>query len=198
MRVLLAVLLLGIVGCGGEDKAATSSGSAPNVPGGMEVTNSIGMKLRLIPAGEFMMGSPETESDRLDTETQHRVSITKPFYLGVTEVTQEQYEKVMEYSESTGVKVADLVRQGLDYVCNQNEPKSESNDRRQGDGQKEVPIFRVHIRGCHGATNGQQGQCSQDHARQENLCKEKHQPDDQQCYGESHFRENKPEGAELQ
>ena len=36
----------------------------------------------------------------------------------------EQYEKVMEYSESTGVKVADLVRQGLDYVCNQNEPKS--------------------------------------------------------------------------
>ena len=95
MRVLLAVLLLGIVGCGGEDKAATSSGSAPNVPGGMEVTNSIGMKLRLIPAGEFMMGSPGTESDRDDTETQHRVSITKPFYLGVTEVTQEQYQKVM-------------------------------------------------------------------------------------------------------
>ena len=81
---------------------------------------------------------------------------------------------------------------------NQNEPKSESNDRRQGDGQKQVPIFRVHVRGCHGATNGQQGQCSQDHARQENLCKEKHQPDDQQCYGENHFRENKPEGAELQ
>ena len=95
MRVLLAMLLVGMAGCGGEDKAATSPGSEPNVPGGMEVTNSIGMKLRLIPAGEFMMGSPETESDRLDTETQHRVSITKPFYLGVTEVTQEQYEKVM-------------------------------------------------------------------------------------------------------
>jgi formylglycine-generating enzyme required for sulfatase activity len=58
-------------------------------------TNSIGMKLRLIPAGEFMMGSPETESGRFDDETQHRVSITKPFYLGVTEVTQEQYQKVM-------------------------------------------------------------------------------------------------------
>ena len=53
------------------------------------------MKLRLIPAGEFMMGSPGTESDRSDDETQHRVSITKPFYLGVTEVTQEQYQKVM-------------------------------------------------------------------------------------------------------
>ena len=59
------------------------------------VANSIGMKLRLIPAGEFMMGSLGTESDRYDEETQHRVSITKPFYLGVTEVTQEQYQKVM-------------------------------------------------------------------------------------------------------
>ena len=36
----------------------------------------------------------------------------------------EQYKKVMECSESTGVRVADLVRQGLDYVCNQNEPKN--------------------------------------------------------------------------
>ncbi len=57
-------------------------------------TNSIGMKLRLIPAGEFMMGSPGTESNA-DDETQHRVTLTKPFYLGVTEVTQEQYQKVM-------------------------------------------------------------------------------------------------------
>jgi formylglycine-generating enzyme required for sulfatase activity len=61
----------------------------------MEVTNSIGMKLRLIPAGKFMMGSPGTESYRSDNETQHRVSITKPFYMGETEVTQEQYQKVM-------------------------------------------------------------------------------------------------------
>ena len=120
MRVLLALLVIGIAGCGGEDNAPddavvpslpavtpvkaenaeagapkTKPGSEPNVPGGMEVTNSIGMKLRLIPAGEFMMGSPTTESDRLDTETQHRVTLTKPFYLGVTEVTQEQYQKVM-------------------------------------------------------------------------------------------------------
>ena len=94
MRVLLAVLLVGIAGCGGEGNSV-SPGSEPNVPGEMEVTNSIGMKLRLIPAGEFMMGSPGTESDRSDDETQHGVSITKPFYLGVTEVTQEQYQKVM-------------------------------------------------------------------------------------------------------
>jgi len=61
----------------------------------VEMTNSIGMKLVLIPPGEFLMGSPETEEDRYDNEHQHLVRITKPFYLGVHEVTQAEYEKVM-------------------------------------------------------------------------------------------------------
>jgi len=61
----------------------------------VEITNSIGMKLNLIPPGEFMMGSPESEHGRRDNETQHRVRITKPFYLSATEVTQSQYEDVM-------------------------------------------------------------------------------------------------------
>ncbi|NQT17360.1 MAG: formylglycine-generating enzyme family protein, partial [Planctomycetes bacterium] len=57
----------------------------------VETTNSVGMKLVLIPAGEFMMRSPAKSNEG----PQHRVEITKPFYLGVTEVTQEQYEQVM-------------------------------------------------------------------------------------------------------
>jgi formylglycine-generating enzyme required for sulfatase activity len=61
-----------------------------------QITNSLGMKLVLISAGEFMMGSPGDEEERFDEEQQHRVRITKPFYLGVYEVTQEQYEKVMD------------------------------------------------------------------------------------------------------
>ncbi len=61
-----------------------------------EVTNSIGMKLVLIPPGEFMMGSPEDEDGRSDVEgPQHRVRITKPFYLAVYPVTQEEYERMM-------------------------------------------------------------------------------------------------------
>ena len=60
-----------------------------------KITNSIGMKLVLIPKGTFMMGSPESEERRRKDETQHQVTISKDYYLGATEVTQGQYEKVM-------------------------------------------------------------------------------------------------------
>ncbi|MFM8397484.1 MAG: formylglycine-generating enzyme family protein, partial [Pirellula sp.] len=53
------------------------------------------MKLVLIPKGTFMMGSPIEEEGRFDNEVQHEVTISEDYYLGVTEVTQEQYEKVM-------------------------------------------------------------------------------------------------------
>jgi formylglycine-generating enzyme required for sulfatase activity len=60
-----------------------------------EITNSIGMKLVLIPKGTFQMGSPIEEAGSLDNEELHQVTISKNYYLGVTEVTQGQYEKVM-------------------------------------------------------------------------------------------------------
>jgi len=59
------------------------------------ITNSIGMKLVLIPKGTFMMGSPASEQGRDDDETQHEVIISEDYYLGVFEVTRGQYEKVM-------------------------------------------------------------------------------------------------------
>jgi formylglycine-generating enzyme required for sulfatase activity len=60
-----------------------------------QITSSIGMKLVLIPAGKFLMGSPTDEKDRNRDEPQHEVEITKPFYLGVCEVTQKQYRQIM-------------------------------------------------------------------------------------------------------
>ncbi|MHB8971533.1 MAG: formylglycine-generating enzyme family protein [Pirellulaceae bacterium] len=63
-------------------------------------TNSIGMKLVLIPAGEFLMGSPATEKGRKGDEQQHLVRVTKSFQLGVYEVTQEAYERVMGVNPS--------------------------------------------------------------------------------------------------
>ncbi|TVS21096.1 MAG: formylglycine-generating enzyme family protein [Planctomycetaceae bacterium] len=63
----------------------------------VELTNSIGMKLRLIPPGEFMMGSPEWDEEGRESKEgpQHLVRITRPFYFGVYEVTQGEYERVM-------------------------------------------------------------------------------------------------------
>jgi formylglycine-generating enzyme required for sulfatase activity len=53
------------------------------------ITNSIGMKFVPIPAGEFLMGSPEDcpFAEPVE-ECQHRVRITKPFLLGMHQVTQ--------------------------------------------------------------------------------------------------------------
>ena len=50
--------------------------------------------LRLIPPGTFMMGSPADELGRYDNEDLHKVTITQPFYIGVFEVTYEQYYRV--------------------------------------------------------------------------------------------------------
>jgi formylglycine-generating enzyme required for sulfatase activity len=48
-----------------------------------------------VPTGTFTMGSPETETGRGDDEDQHKVEITRDFYLARTEVTQAQYEAVV-------------------------------------------------------------------------------------------------------
>ena len=53
------------------------------------------MKFVRLDAGEFMMGSPANEQYRGNDETQHREQITKPFMLGVHEVTQAQWKAVM-------------------------------------------------------------------------------------------------------
>jgi uncharacterized protein (TIGR02996 family) len=74
-------------------RALLAAGVLPCVP---MITNSIGMRLALIPAGTFLMGSPESEEHRdKDEGPQHEVEITRPFYLGIHPVTQEQYKKVM-------------------------------------------------------------------------------------------------------
>jgi formylglycine-generating enzyme required for sulfatase activity/WD40 repeat protein len=62
-------------------------------------TNSIGMKLALIPAGTFWMGSPSWGADW--EKPEHEVVITKPFYLGIYPVTVGEFRK---FVEETGYK----------------------------------------------------------------------------------------------
>jgi formylglycine-generating enzyme required for sulfatase activity len=55
-------------------------------------TNSIAMKFVWIPPGTFMMGSPKEEKGRYDfLELQHKVTLTKGFYMGVYSVAQEEW-----------------------------------------------------------------------------------------------------------
>jgi formylglycine-generating enzyme required for sulfatase activity len=60
------------------------------------LSENVSMELIHIPAGRFMMGSLKTETGRgSDEGPQRRVTISRAFYMGVTEVTQEQYQSVM-------------------------------------------------------------------------------------------------------
>lgn len=75
----------------------------------VEYTNSIGMEFILIPPGEFTMGSTKDQLNvALNGVTdstwenmiksgapQHQVILTQPIYLGVNEVTQADYQRVM-------------------------------------------------------------------------------------------------------
>jgi len=58
-------------------------------------TNSLGMKLLLLPSGRFMMGSPTTELQRKFNERLHPVTLSHPFYMGAYEVTQKEWKHVM-------------------------------------------------------------------------------------------------------
>jgi formylglycine-generating enzyme required for sulfatase activity len=81
----------------------------------VEHTNSIGMKFVFIPPGEFIMGSTEAEIAEVlsiykdvthvqmctrSEAPQHKVILTQPIYLGVTEVTQKDYRTVMNSNPS--------------------------------------------------------------------------------------------------
>ena len=73
-----------------------------------DLGKGIKLEMVLIPAGKFMMGSPVSEKDRYKHETQHEVTLTKPFYMGKYEVTQEQWELVMGNNPSSKTKGAKL------------------------------------------------------------------------------------------
>ncbi|MDD3470424.1 MAG: formylglycine-generating enzyme family protein [Thermoguttaceae bacterium] len=87
----------------------------------LEWQNAYGMTFRLIPAGTFEMGSPAAEEGRkkydwCGDETSHSVTISRPFYMMTTEVTQSQWTTIMGDNPSKfaiGGELADAVK-GLD------------------------------------------------------------------------------------
>lgn len=79
--------------CGAIPARASYQADPPTQPESIE--NSVGMRLVKIMPGEFLMGSPETEPSRFECERQHKVRITKAFWISVEEVSVEQYSTVL-------------------------------------------------------------------------------------------------------
>lgn len=80
---------------GAKAKAAQESWAKSLGKSGAIEKNSIDMELVLIPPGSFRMGSAAQVKERSADETQVEVTLTRPFYLGRTEVTQCQWQAVM-------------------------------------------------------------------------------------------------------
>ena len=62
----------------------------------VSLPSGLTMRLRGCPAGSFIMGSPDWEDGHLNEEIQHRVTLTKGFWMGETEVTQGQWKSLMD------------------------------------------------------------------------------------------------------
>jgi formylglycine-generating enzyme required for sulfatase activity len=82
---------------GGPDAGSYPVSYLSAVPSGgwTDTDKTTTLVMRKIPAGTFTMGSPTNELGRSDNETQHTVTLTQDFYIGVFEVTQRQWELVM-------------------------------------------------------------------------------------------------------
>jgi len=71
-------------------------------------SNTIGQTFVYIKPGSFMMGSPPDELGRSVDETQHRVILSRGFYMQTTEVTQAQWRMIMGTNPSHYVDCGDL------------------------------------------------------------------------------------------
>jgi len=105
-------LTFAMLGCGNQpsfpkaDAATQETGvgsktESPPKEIAVDLGKGVKLEMVLIPAGEFLMGSPDSDKDAsAEEKPQHRVRITKPFYLGKHPVTQEQWEAIMASNPS--------------------------------------------------------------------------------------------------
>ncbi len=88
--VLMAVMVMG------KNEPHSRKDEEHEVSLAPDLGDGVTLEFVKIPAGSFMMGSPKDEEGRYGGEgPRHTVTISKPFYLGICEVTQEQYAAVM-------------------------------------------------------------------------------------------------------
>jgi formylglycine-generating enzyme required for sulfatase activity len=86
--------------------------SKPEAAGQVRNDNALKMKLVWCPPGEFVMGTPKSEKQRLKGEDQVGVTLTTGFWIGKYEVTQSEWKQVMQ---SEPFKGRALAQEGPDY-----------------------------------------------------------------------------------
>ncbi len=111
-RIAVLTALMTLVGTVGVFGQSMPSGG---VPEGMV----------LIPAGTFLMGSPESEADRWDDETQHQVTISKGFWMNQYEVTVGEFRR---FVNETGYQTeAETSNGGYVTIEDEWEEKADAN-----------------------------------------------------------------------
>src|ERR1035437_1531177 len=106
LALLVAGMFLAVVGYVSKDSTAQAQAAGAGAAAKpkelvLDLGDKVTLKLVQIPAGKFLMGSPKDEKDRQDDEVQHEVTISKPFYMGITHVTVDQYA---QFVKDTGQK----------------------------------------------------------------------------------------------
>lgn len=78
-----------------EGLSEDEGGEAVGVDQGRVITNRWGMKFRLIPSGSYKMGSSPEKKGPFDSSPDRMIEIENPFRIGVYEVTQAEWRKIM-------------------------------------------------------------------------------------------------------
>ena len=110
-RILAAALMI-FIGAALTAVWADPPATQPAKELKLDIGNNVSIKLVLIPAGKFLMGSPGTEKGRQPGEgrppgtwvngnSQIEVTISKPFYMGITHVTVDQYAQFVKDTGQT-------------------------------------------------------------------------------------------------
>jgi len=82
----------------------------------LDLPGGIPLQLQLIPPGEFLMGSPASEDFRANDEYNHYARMTRPYYIGTTPVTQEQWQAVAGFNNSRFKDLPDSPRRPVEKI----------------------------------------------------------------------------------
>ena len=100
VAVLLILVGVALCGCPRSQPSQVRSDGDRKVAQRRLAIPDLGITLIPIEKGEFVMGSPKDEAGRTEDERQHRVKLTKPFWLGATEVTIEQFRAYLKDTDN--------------------------------------------------------------------------------------------------